>query len=688
METEKTLEEMPPKISFGYATSTLQEDLVSSTYRFKQVADKLTVESIGDWATWFNVGFNRKLIKIWDKRENRTSAKFYKRLVKYLDKDFLEFLTQFKRGGVDIELPNNEENGYKKYYFPMDLVLIKELLDTIAVESVEENYANSFIKAIAEVINNAAKANIETIFFINQFSLKELHENYSIQTINELINEFKTRLFGTAGVVYQENISETITFELLSSKDIKWWKKYIDVMVEQSEHYNDFCQLDSIRISIEWSEIMPDEGEFNTDAAKKYASIIKYAKENGLNVIVCLNHMTMPLWIKNGWANKNVKSHFLEYVDKIMEYFNSKDVVDSITKVLLFNEPNTFLINSYVNGVWPPFIVPGGKIVRTMSFLFERFKLFRLHVIENWLESYEVSLTGAFKNTWSAHIEAYDLFKSKYPQLLISSSQIYPDFLTKRRFNPIYQTMIRQLSSASFLWINRLRSKSKKLKKSCMDFYGLQLYGSFQISKNTMPEGKVQGIIDNVQIKNKHINGWIDDPAVFVIRLIEHSIMIFDDAVRNKILDHKELPPISFTEFGNPTGGVNGVTKTKRIIRQIEAAKGLIPAKIDLMLRWALIDNWEWDSGYGNWARFGDLNYDFTKKPDDNYGGIRLILHDKRIVSRAKKLLKTLYKYRGILESELRKNDNIEAVESHKHVERYINNIKSYLKSKHEDGGD
>ena len=55
--------------------------------------------------------------------------------------------------------------------------------------------------------------------------------------------------------------------------------------------------LNSIRISIEWSRIEPQRGIWDNKAVHHYKHMIKTMRGMGLNPIVTLNHITLPLWV-------------------------------------------------------------------------------------------------------------------------------------------------------------------------------------------------------------------------------------------------------------------------------------------------------------------------------------------------------------------------------------------------------
>jgi beta-glucosidase len=105
------------------------------------------------------------------------------------------------------------------------------------------------------------------------------------------------------------------------------------------------------RISLEWSRIEPEEGNFNDKELRHYAEVILHLRELGIEPFVTLWHWTIPIWLKNkgGWANKNAVECFVRYTDRVVKMLG-KDVAFWLT----LNEPEIYAVNSHLTGIWPP----------------------------------------------------------------------------------------------------------------------------------------------------------------------------------------------------------------------------------------------------------------------------------------------------------------------------------------------
>lgn len=110
--------------------------------------------------------------------------------------------------------------------------------------------------------------------------------------------------------------------------------------------------VNSYRISIEWSRIMPKEGVICYDSLNKYKYWIKLLKDNDITPMVTLHHFTRPIWVDikyQGLHNPDIIPLFVEYFELVAKHFD-KDVKYWIT----FNEPLMELVNGYIVGSRPP----------------------------------------------------------------------------------------------------------------------------------------------------------------------------------------------------------------------------------------------------------------------------------------------------------------------------------------------
>jgi len=105
------------------------------------------------------------------------------------------------------------------------------------------------------------------------------------------------------------------------------------------------------RLSLEWSRIEPQEGEWDDDALARYRQMLVGLRGRGVEPMVTLHHFTNPLWLvaKGGWEREDVVPLFEHYVTKVAE-----EVGDLVKLWSVLNEPNIYAILSYAGGRWPP----------------------------------------------------------------------------------------------------------------------------------------------------------------------------------------------------------------------------------------------------------------------------------------------------------------------------------------------
>ena len=94
--------------------------------------------------------------------------------------------------------------------------------------------------------------------------------------------------------------------------------------------------LGMYRFSIEWARIEPAYVCFSIAQLLHYRQMIDACHENGVEPMVTLNHMTLPLWLatKGGWLNADAVDYFARYVRYVMP------ILHDVTWVCTINEPN------------------------------------------------------------------------------------------------------------------------------------------------------------------------------------------------------------------------------------------------------------------------------------------------------------------------------------------------------------
>jgi beta-glucosidase len=164
--------------------------------------------------------------------------------------------------------------------------------------------------------------------------------------------------------------------------------------------------MNCFRISLEWSRIQPERGQWNQEAVDHYKVMIKHMQEEkGLKPIITLNHLTLPLWVLTppsrfakklgqdllpsplrdipladpistdpfwkslrGWENYETVKEFICFVGNIVQEL--KNQVDFWVTI---GEPVASIIGlGYVAGVWPPgFLLDGNRAKKALHNLIE-----------------------------------------------------------------------------------------------------------------------------------------------------------------------------------------------------------------------------------------------------------------------------------------------------------------------------
>lgn len=135
-------------------------------------------------------------------------------------------------------------------------------------------------------------------------------------------------------------------------------ENYISGMA--TDHYNrydeDFALLKRMnmnawRFSIEWSRIEPQEGAWSAEAIEHYRVYLKKLKSLGIEPFVTFWHWTCPNWFEQlgGWEKRSNIRYFERFASKILEEFGQ-----DFRYVITLNEPETYVVLSYVRGDWPP----------------------------------------------------------------------------------------------------------------------------------------------------------------------------------------------------------------------------------------------------------------------------------------------------------------------------------------------
>ena len=126
------------------------------------------------------------------------------------------------------------------------------------------------------------------------------------------------------------------------------------------DHYHryaeDFALLSSLgqnahRLSLEWSRIEPEPGEWSRAALDHYRRVLESLAEQGLTGFVTLHHFTLPRWLaeRGGWSAPDAVPRFERYCERI-----GRALGDVIPFACTINEPQIVALLGYLQGYHPP----------------------------------------------------------------------------------------------------------------------------------------------------------------------------------------------------------------------------------------------------------------------------------------------------------------------------------------------
>lgn len=393
----------------------------------------------------------------------------------------------------------------------------------------------------------------------------------------------KTFLWGSAGASYQieggnyasdvsvlERVKPQIFREPAGDAMDTYHRFDEDIKIAASLGFN--CH----RFSIEWSRIEPEPGQISLAGLSYYRRVLESIHRHGMVPFLTYNHFTTPRWFaaQGGFSNKDGIEPFVRFCRIVTEHLG-----DLIGIAATFNEPNLLTQLS-----WLPKSAELNKVfaaVRKGAQLKTGIPTWSAPMIGDWQVQQPIMI--------EAHNKAYDAIKA-------ASGNNFPVGITlaladerapKEGPNGIEQ----KHKDDMYPWLD-----------ASGDFIGVQNY--------------------TYSIVGPHS----DIPIEEGVELTQMGYPFAPEALENVIRTvarHTDRP-IYVTE-----NGVATEDDTRRVAFIERAVQGVLKCKEDGIdvrgyLHWSLLDNWEWNAGYG--PKFGlvDVNretFERTLKPSAKFFG-------------------------------------------------------------------
>lgn len=355
-----------------------------------------------------------------------------------------------------------------------------------------------------------------------------------------------------------------------------WWKAEQEYLLKEPsgaacKHYElyaeDFAIAQQLnhnchRLSIEWSRIEPQAGNFQASEIEHYRKVITDLKNKGMEPVVTLHHFTNPVWFsqKGGWAKSKLQKYFLRFVDRVVG-----ELADQVKFWITINEPLVYSSHSYFLGVWPP----------------QERSLFK---------TVKVTL-----NLAKAHIQTYRIIHKIYQQksLLRPMVSIAANL---QAFEVCQPTLKNKLAVYlrnklyNFYFIDEL------LRNKALDYIGVNYYSRNLVDvQNWLVRNLLaQTCQHNHHPLSKNSLGWD----------------IYPEGLYKLLLAMKKYKlPVLITENGICTDDDD--LRWEYICQHLAQLGLAIDQGVEVLgyIYWSLIDNFEWDKGFS--PRFGLVDVDY-----------------------------------------------------------------------------
>ena len=122
---------------------------------------------------------------------------------------------------------------------------------------------------------------------------------------------------------------------------------YKEKSLDAADHYHTYREdirkmaeagLNAYRFSFEWARIEPEEGRFDENETAHYLDMVRACRESGMEPVVTLLHFTCPKWLisKGGWEADTTPDDFERYVRYVCQHLKEEDLHYIVT----INEAN------------------------------------------------------------------------------------------------------------------------------------------------------------------------------------------------------------------------------------------------------------------------------------------------------------------------------------------------------------
>jgi len=362
----------------------------------------------------------------------------------------------------------------------------------------------------------------------------------------------------------------------------------------------------AIRLGIDWSRLFPTAASFpdrpDAEAVALYHDIIAAARARHLEVMVTLVHFALPTWIHDmndeasapGWEDPAIVQRFADFAG-----WAGAEYGDDVDLWITLNEPFVNVVGGWVSGDVPP-----GKALEIDTALEVGERMIRAHAAGydalHAADTVDADGDGEAARVSIAQHSRVFVPKDESNDRQVRAAEIFRYLLNDFFLNAVvFGDLDRNYDGDSDDEGDVTGDPSLAGR---LDFIGLNYYGVTMVLETANDDNyPIVGIpllndLDNQGFPApKSDFGWVIYPAGLRQLLVE--------------LTKYDLP-IQITENG--VADASDTLRPRFLVDHLYEVAGAIDDGIDVegYFHWALMDNFEWGSGYC--PHFGLLRVDFS----------------------------------------------------------------------------
>lgn len=362
------------------------------------------------------------------------------------------------------------------------------------------------------------------------------------------------------------------------------------------DHYHKFEEdvalmadmgMKAYRFSLSWSRIWPDtSGVPNPEGVAFYRNLLSALHAADIQPVITLYHWDLPLYLheKGGWTNPESAEWFADYAERTVALFE-----DLCNDFITLNEPWVFMHKGYITGEHAPGVadLTAGGLVYVNTLHAHRLAMTRLR---DRFPTAKLSVAVNLAHIIADSDSAEDLAAAERQRAYMNDLFVLPWFLGRI---PDVAYLLFPERSADLDALNGLKPIRHDM--ICVNYYSRSIVkhqdGGFLDSDFATPRDAVTAMNWEISPAGfKHILQWTYETARCPIWVTENGSAWHDEVVNGEIHD---------------------IGRCEYLSAHLDAMSDAIEAgaEVHAYFAWSLLDNYEWECGYGQ--RFGLVHVDF-----------------------------------------------------------------------------